>query len=322
MAEAQHKAMSMSLGQGVRAGYVCQQHDVTMPMTGMTASGCPLPAAAAVVGPTSYHPGMVSLPGHTQLVQTASALLTGLVLPERPAFHAAAVGRTRSHTAAAETVVPLSRAQSLCPAHHLGVGLSTGPDGCSLPSTTATPPYSSISSAAGASCGQDSTSFAQGSLGLWPPVNVDMAACLPVQGVPKFEDHSTSHASQGPLLVVGPHGEVRGQHGGSVTHMHVTNGDWCVREGRKTGSARIYGGGPLNQVQLLRLYFSFLFQPVYPRLLHMHVTKKPNGHALFMQVYWLALRLVWTCACMYVALWLITTHKTSCTQPFCMLLAF
>jgi len=32
-------------------------------------------------------------------------------------------------------------------------------------------------------------------------------------------------------------------------------------EGRRTGSAQIQGGGPLDQLQLLQLYFTFLFQP-------------------------------------------------------------
>jgi hypothetical protein len=33
-----------------------------------------------------YQPGQIGLPGRTQLVRGASALLTGLVLPERPGY--------------------------------------------------------------------------------------------------------------------------------------------------------------------------------------------------------------------------------------------
>jgi len=41
-----------------------------------------------------------------------------------------------------------------------------------------------------------------------------------------------------------------------------------VREGRRTGSARIKGGGTLGQLRHLHFYFTFLFHPMYLRLLH------------------------------------------------------
>jgi len=41
-----------------------------------------------------------------------------------------------------------------------------------------------------------------------------------------------------------------------------------VKAGRRAGSARIQGDGPSEQLQLLHLYFTLLFQPVYLRLPH------------------------------------------------------
>jgi hypothetical protein len=51
--------------------------------------------AAAAAAPL-YQPGQIGLPGHTQLVRGASALLTGLVLPERPDYMGANLSRQGS----------------------------------------------------------------------------------------------------------------------------------------------------------------------------------------------------------------------------------
>lgn len=45
------------------------------------------------------HPGMVGLPGRSQLIRGASTLLTGLVLPERPDYHPFAISRTSTQDA-------------------------------------------------------------------------------------------------------------------------------------------------------------------------------------------------------------------------------
>jgi len=47
-------------------------------------------------------------------------------------------------------------------------------------------------------------------------------------------------------------------------HMHThLSMSVCVREGRRTGSARIQGGVPLRKLQLLHPFCTCLFQPVY-----------------------------------------------------------
>jgi hypothetical protein len=64
------------------------------------------PAAAAAAAtpnltalptsPSTHQPGQISLPGHMQLMRGASALLTGVVLPERPAYISAELSRRSS----------------------------------------------------------------------------------------------------------------------------------------------------------------------------------------------------------------------------------
>lgn len=145
-----------------------------------------------------HHPGMVSLPGHTQLFRGASALLTGLVLPERPAHHhpmhamrnCTQDSLPAGHLAGADATVSLSTRHTR--------GSSGGERGVSLGA-------GSCSSAVTVSAGYSSGGGQQAVLGD-VYLSVYLSEHLHAQAGAAAQ---LGHHVQGPVLLVGPHGEVR-----------------------------------------------------------------------------------------------------------------
>lgn len=188
--------------------------------------GCRMQTAAV----PQHRSMMVSLPGHTQLVRAASALLTGLVLPERAAYshndggsHIYSQGSMvfPDSFADVDASVSLSRRQSrgsystvdassaaAANDHSVSVGFG-GQHGAATMSSYSVLPATGISL-------QDSR---HGS-GVGPRLHSEEAR---VSTAVCFEDvrlglaehmhapvAAVSHHSQGPMLLVGPHGAVGG----------------------------------------------------------------------------------------------------------------
>jgi hypothetical protein len=166
---------------------------------------------------------MVSLPGHTQLVRGASALLTGLVLPERAAY-SHSIGGSRLYSqgsmvfpaslADVDATVSLSRRQSQgsCSIAESGSIAACGDRSVSV-GGAAIMSSSSVLPAPGISLLRSHLGSGVGLQLLSEDARTGAAVCLDDMRLGLAElvhapISAVSHHSQGPMLLVGPHGEV------------------------------------------------------------------------------------------------------------------
>lgn len=177
--------------------------------------GLMTPTAAA------HRPGRVSLPGHTQLVRGVSALLTGMVLPERPAFHQLCTSCSYSQEGSMES--PIGRGEVGRTASFSRRHSYCGDNGDHAGSIGIPKVRSQIIPSTGRAASRGDYSrqgrHSQGSVNFVlfeePHMHAsDPGTAVRLEGVqtglaePTHAQNGPVHHSRGPMLLVGPHGEV------------------------------------------------------------------------------------------------------------------